>query len=102
MRSVSGIVAALALSTMAAGCNAQQSGDGPCVATLDRFNRIVQGASRDDMKRVMQCAGGMVGSDRIGNASYETYRYLGRDPGSFMIIQVQGDTVANTMQMGLR
>lgn len=96
------LIAALVLSTMAAGCNVQQGREGPGVATLERFNKIVQGSSRDDMKNVMQCEGGMVGSDRIGNAYFEAYRFLGREPGSFMIIQVQGQTVVNTMQMGLQ
>lgn len=94
------LVAALLLSTMAAGCNVQQGSDAKCVATLARYNMLRQGSTREDVKTVMLCEGELVASDRIGNLDLQTYRFLGRN--GFMMVQFQGQAVVNIMQMGLQ
>jgi hypothetical protein len=74
----------------------------PCVATLDRFKKIRQGSARYYVKNVMRCEGELVASERIGYGNFETYRFKGREPGSFMLIQIRDQVVSSTFQMGLQ
>jgi hypothetical protein len=74
----------------------------PCVATLDRFRKIRQGSPRYYVKNVMRCEGELVASERIGYGNFETYRFVGREPGSFMLVQIRDQTVSSTVQMGLK
>jgi hypothetical protein len=74
----------------------------PCVATYDRFKRIRQGSARYYVKNVMRCEGELVASERVGYGNFETYRFKGREPGSFMLVQIRDQVVSSTFQMGLQ
>lgn len=96
------IIAFLGIGVLANISGNNENQDNKCYITLEKFNKIENGMTYDQVKEIIGCDGTVNSETEVSNIKMTIYSWYGKDNISNANVTVQNGKIISKAQIGLK